>query len=272
MDRETTFIQVGVLEQGFAPAAYILDPWEGLAGHVFIVYLSADEQIHCVIESGQKIRWNGHASVPCRISHIRPYIALVDFIAPGEMRQSITLACHLENQTLRAVFGTLPTLQDAAISALERVNRKLPLSAVEVVIRSGTFNRPWQPQGLIAATRELIGLRNEYRYSPDERYEHIYLNDHQYAWHCLNGVEKGLADVDYCHTLKLSERLYLFIWQEKIIPTLGIILIDLALMRTDGKIMGYQNDNFTGVSNFAVGAKAHIINQTSYLPARRGPG
>ncbi|SUB70463.1 Molybdenum cofactor biosynthesis protein F [Pluralibacter gergoviae] len=51
-------------------------------------------------------------------------------------------------------------------------------------------------------------------------------------------------------------------WREKIVPTLGVILIDLQQMRTDGKIMGYQESDFSTLSNFPVGATAEIINVT----------
>lgn len=65
-------------------------------------------------------------------------------------------------------------------------------------------------RSLPAYTSELIGMRNMYTYNPKERYEHVYLNEQFYAWHCLDGVEKGLADVDRCHYIKVSEQLYLF--------------------------------------------------------------
>jgi hypothetical protein len=117
------------------------------------------------------------------------------------------------------------------------------------------------------ASRELIGMRNRYRYSPTECYEHIYLNDSFYAWHCLEGVERGLADVDRCHYHQLAEQLYLFVWREKIIPTLGVILIDLKQMRTDGKIFGYQDGDFGATRNFRVGAQASVINIAPAQPA-----
>ena len=68
----------------------------------------------------------------------------------------------------------------------------------------------------------------EYTYSPTERYEHIYLNEDFYTWQCLMGSEKGLADTDRCHYLKLGEQLYLFVWREKIVPTLGAVVADFA--------------------------------------------
>jgi len=110
----------------------------------------------------------------------------------------------------------------------------------------------------------LIGMRNLYIYSETERYEHIYLNEHFYAWQCLEGAEKGLADVDRCHCFRIDEQLYLFVWREKVIPTLGVVMIDLARMKTDGKIIGYQGDSFDAVSNFPVGAQATVLNITRY--------
>ena len=88
-------------------------------------------------------------------------------------------------------------------------------------------------------TTELIGRRVEYTYSPTERYEHIYLNEDFYTWQCLLGSEKGLADTDRCHYLKLGDELYLFVWREKIVPTLGAVVADFSAMRTMGKIFGH---------------------------------
>ncbi len=112
-------------------------------------------------------------------------------------------------------------------------------------------------------------MRNQYTYSPTERYEHIYLNDNFYAWQCLDGVEKGLADVDRCHYVQVAEDLYLFVWREKIIPTLGVILIDLQQMRTDGKIMGYQGSDFGALSNFPVGATRRSSTSPAIRNSRR---
>ena len=138
----------------------------------------------------------------------------------------------------------------------------LPLTAVEAEFRFGTLDdADVAPPGF---TDELIGMRNMYTYSPTERYEHIYLNDNFYAWQCLDGVEKGLADVDRCHYVKVAEQLYLFVWREKIIPTLGVVMIDLQGMRTDGKILGFQCSDFSALCNFSVGAHAQVLNTTHH--------
>lgn len=160
------------------------------------------------------------------------------------------------------MYGKLPDETQARLDAFSRVEQGLPLTAVEVEFRFGTLDDAIAtPPGF---TDELIGMRNMYIYSPTERYEHIYLNDNFYAWQCLEGVEKGLADVDRCHYVKVTEQLYLFVWREKIIPTLGVVMIDLQAKRTDGKILGYQANDFAALSNFAVGAYAQVLNTTVY--------
>jgi hypothetical protein len=66
--------------------------------------------------------------------------------------------------------------------------------------------------------------------------------------------------------LKIADALYLFIWREKIVPTLGVVMIDLANHKTDGKIFGYAGQDFRQTSNFAVGAYAQVLNHTRHAP------
>jgi hypothetical protein len=77
-------------------------------------------------------------------------------------------------------------------------------------------------------------------------------------------LEKGLADTDRCHHYKIADALYLFVWREKIIPTLGVVMVDLERMKTTGKIFGYQDNRFDKLSNFPIGAYAEVLNITKY--------
>ncbi len=54
-------------------------------------------------------------------------------------------------------------------------------------------------------------------------YEHIYLNENLYNWHCISGSEKGLSETDECFYYKIDSNLYLFVWIEIVIPALGIV-------------------------------------------------
>ena len=75
---------------------------------------------------------------------------------------------------------------------------------------------------------------------------------------------EALADTDACRHYKIDDKLYLFVWREKIIPTIGVIMIDLNRGKTTGKIMGYQGQDFGKVSNFQVGALARVLNVMTY--------
>ena len=57
---------------------------------------------------------------------------------------------------------------------------------------------------------------------------------------------------------------YLFTWREKIVPTLGVVVVDMQKMKTTGKIFGYESNNFSKLINFPVGAFAKLINVTRY--------
>ncbi|WP_369309159.1 MoaF C-terminal domain-containing protein [Providencia rettgeri] len=258
MSTETAFIQVGALSDGFAPDSYILSPSDELTGKTFNLQLDRGSVVSISFPQTQRILWDGK-ELPCRITSIRPSIYYIRFQDPTDWRSSLCIVINQINNNCVVVQGQLPTPADVAVSAFHRIQRNLPLTDVKTQIMFGLLDIDGEP---VAYTTELLGLRNRYTYNPKERYEHIYFNEQYYAWHCLDGVEKGLADVDRCHYIKVSDNLYLFVWREKIVPTLGVILIDLDELRTDGCIMGYQDEDFTEVNIFPVGAHAEILNRT----------
>ncbi|AVR38849.1 TPA: MoaF C-terminal domain-containing protein [Klebsiella quasipneumoniae subsp. similipneumoniae] len=261
MTSEAVFIQVGALADGFAPHGNLLATASLPAGERFTFYVAGSEPQQLIIEDEQTLSWNGKRA-PWRATALRPDILFIDFLDPERDNASVSAVCNLTQRNATLVYGQLPDEAAARLDAFSRVERGLPLTAVEARFVFARLDA--QPGPLPGFTTALVGMRNQYTYSPTERYEHIYLNDNFYAWQCLDGVEKGLADVDRCHYVQVAEDLYLFVWREKIIPTLGVILIDLQQMRTDGKIMGYQGSDFGALSNFPVGASAKILNLTRH--------
>lgn len=263
MSSEAVFIQVGALAEGFAPHSNTLAQ-QDLAGTTLAFHFAEGETVQCGFNDDQTLQW-GDQRVDYRATSIRPEILFIDFLDPQQANSSVTLVCDRQQGNFTAVYGQLPKESQARLDAFSRVEQGLPLTAVNAEFRFGRLDSSDGP--LPQFTDELIGMRNLYTYSPTERYEHIYLNNNFYAWQCLDGVEKGLADVDRCHYVKVAEQLYLFVWREKIVPTLGVVMIDLQGMRTDGKILGYQGSDFSSLSNFAVGAHAQILNTTHYPKA-----
>ncbi|AJY16699.1 molybdenum cofactor biosynthesis F family protein [Burkholderia multivorans] len=264
--QDPVFIQVGALADGFAPEANILAPVDTLAGRTLTLDTAGGESRVYAFEPGV-LRWRDAASgdggfEPCRVTRLRDGLLFVDYVDSRARATSISLVIDLDRGVWTSVVGTLPTEADTRVDAFTRVMLGRPLTGVDVAFRHGTIAGHAQPGPLHAPTRELIGKRAMYRYSPTECYEHIYLNEHFYAWQCLQGVESGLADVDRCHYFRIAEALYLFVWREKVVPTLGVVLIDLAQHKTDGKIFGYAQDDFGTLSNFPVGAHAQVLNET----------
>ncbi|TGN98229.1 molybdenum cofactor biosynthesis F family protein [Burkholderia sp. USMB20] len=264
--QDPVFIQVGALADGFAPDANILTPVNALVGRSLALGDATGAWRVYTFEAGA-LQWRdvatgtgGHA--PCRVTGLRDDLYFVDYIDPVARATSVSLVIDVGRGVWTSVIGTLPTEADTHVDAFTRVSRGLPLTGVDAAFRHGTLGGHAQPGPLHGPTRELIGKRTMYRYSPTECYEHIYLNENFYAWQCLQGVEGGLADVDRCHYFRIADELYLFVWREKVVPTLGVVLIDLAQRKTDGKIFGYQGGDFGTLSNFPVGAHAQVLNET----------
>lgn len=89
-----------------------------------------------------------------------------------------------------------------------------------------------------APTRDLIGLRALYRYSPNHLYEHVYLSSERYAWQCLVGEQRGHGDVDLASTWRIAENLYVFTFREFLIPVAATWLYDLDALRSTGTFLG----------------------------------
>ncbi len=90
-----------------------------------------------------------------------------------------------------------------------------------------------------APSRDLIGKRNVYRYSPQHLYEHVYLSSQRYCWQCLEGVQRGHGDTDLSTVWKFDDGLYLFCFREFRIAVASVWLHDLGYqLRTTGIFLG----------------------------------
>ena len=245
MNETQNWIPVGALGEAFRPDANLLPQAAALTGKSVTLHL----------ENGRvfEIKF----SDACSVTEIRPAIYFVDFVEPGQRAATTSIILDLAQRICTVVLGRLPTAEQVAKPMLERIAEGRELTDVEATFLSGAIDTPFTPATeRHAATTELVGQRIEYTYSPTERYEHVYLNDRLYTWHCLAGSEKGLADTDRCHYLRLASRLYLFVWREKLVPTLGVVVVDLEQMKTTGKLFGYQDFGAGTLVNFPVGARA----------------
>jgi hypothetical protein len=265
------WISVGELAHAFAPDSNAPQPTADLAGKKFTISLENGQTIEYLLRSSDTLAWKilegfgkGLGSEEsCSIFKIREEIYFLDYVRRDEPSASVTLVLDVSRKILTALFGRLPETSETKLSLLERISVGMELTDVDALFLSGAID-----VGFTDTTRrhlttdDLVGRRVEYTYSPTEKYEHIYLNERFYTWHCLLGSEKGLADTDRCHYLKVAEELYLFVWREKIVPTLGVVMVDFDRKRTAGKIFGYEGGESGKVANFPVGAVARLLNIT----------
>ncbi|MCG8295186.1 molybdenum cofactor biosynthesis F family protein [Pseudomonas entomophila] len=270
MSKPADWITVGALAEGFAPQAFILPQRADLAGRTLTLHFANGWIIEHRFDTDQ-LHWHaadGHGSgrASYRATSVRDGLYLVDFIKQeGGRAWSVSLVLDTLSHSFTAVLGRLPDQAQTERGLYARALAGEPLTGVEATFLHGTLDRPWQDGACPhAPTTELVGLRNHYRYSPTEEYEHLYLNAEYYSWQCLKGVEQGLCDTDRAYYYKIAEQLYLFVWCEKIVPTLGLVMIDLLQHRSDGKIFGYAGGSFDALANFPVSSYCRVVNRTEY--------
>ncbi len=197
---------------------------------------------------------------------VRKDVYFVDFVWSFGETKSVSTVIDFSKNIATTCLGYMPTLEEAKISLYERFLKKAPLTSVKTVWDHAAVDGPFtKDTKKHQKTSQLVGERLQFKYSENDAYEHIYLNENYYTWHCLTGVEKGLCDTDLCQFYELGDNLIWFVWQEKIVPTLGCVIEDLNVMRSYGKLYGYKNSiEEQTVINFQAGSYAKILNKTEY--------
>jgi hypothetical protein len=265
------FIQVGELAKGISEN--VLPAVGALSGRSLQLFFEDGSCTSLTFTSAHDLRWEVVAGSARGTRDEEAYWAtcfreavyFVDYVSRAQRATSVSLVLDLANGEATAVVGTLPAESEVRKSAYRLANEGADLTAVGVKFLRATIDRLFDSEEPHhAPTTELVGKRVKYVYSQTETYEHIYLNEKLYTWQCLTGSEKGLADTDRCHYHKIDDELYLFVWREKIVPTLGVVLLDWRQKKTTGKLFGYESDDFGRLTNTPVGAYATLLNETTY--------
>ena len=265
----TNWISVGDLADSFAPDSNALVRCSDLVGRRLQLNFpdgtSTDYDFKSSDLLDRRERGSPNAtadSLAYLATSLRPGIYFVDFVQQAERDLSVSLILDFNRGVATQIMGWLPSIDDVNGSLYRRANANQELTRVGVRFSHATINavfdaaRPYHTE-----TTDLVGWRIRHRYNPRELYEHIYLNDKRYCWHCLEGVEAGLGDVERCHYYAIDRDLYLLVWREKIIPTLGVVMLDLHALKTTGKIFGYKDNAMTAISNFPIGAFSTIVDR-----------
>jgi len=236
-------------------------------------FMGSDHVTKCVFYNARSLAWGVSESFEnsslttetYEAIRIAPEIYFVDFVKNTKSNVSISMTLDLSTRKATVITAMLPEKGNSDFSFVNRLGKGVDLSTIKVEIQHAIIN-PSSPDESVPTherTTELIGKRIQYSYSRDRVYEHIYLNDRFYTWHCLVGAEAGLGDTDICDYFKIVPDIYLFSWREKIMPTYGLVLINLKEMRSNGKTFGLDISSGKYI-NFTMGALAEFLNETKY--------
>jgi hypothetical protein len=270
-DEALRFIQVGELVKGISEGTLPAD--DGLAGRVITLASEDGRVMRLSFAAGGALTWEvtegpgagERGEETCLITRPRREIIVVDYVASSRRATAVTIVLDLAAGAATTVTGTLPTAEQAARGAFQLATEGEELTLVAVSIVPSFIDSPWTSRDHPhRPTDALVGKRVQYVYSETEAYEHIYLNEHLYTWQCLHGSEQGLADTDRCHYRAVANELYLFVWREKVIPTLGVVLVDWAAKRSNGRLFGYEGSDFEALSVTPISSHATLLNITTH--------
>lgn len=272
-DEKKDIITVGELSVGFSENA--LKPNYDLVGRTVTLYMEDDTPIKHVIKDKQVLYWEvlggpgkgeiGHAEY--LVTKPRKGIYFLDFIVFDGTSKSVSIVLDFNKGIATGIEGRLPDEEAIKIPIWVRGQKKMRLTGIDINVWHARIDKPMTRRTKRhKQTSELIGKRVQYNYSDREAYEHIYLNKHLFTWHCIAGNEKGQSDTEHAVYYKIAKNLYLFSWQEKIVPTLGVVIVNLdpKIMKTTGKIFGYESTDIGKIINFPVGAYAKILSNTEF--------
>lgn len=147
-----------------------------------------------------------------------------------------------EGEALTLVFSTT-THRAVAVRSIIGTEEVPGVPRVSQTFEVGTTNGGTPSGELPGPSRDLIGKRNVYRYSPEHLYEHVYISSQRYAWQCLEGVQRGHGDMDLSTVWKFADGLYLFCFREFRIAVASVWLHDLGYaLRTTGVFLGLTGE------------------------------
>ncbi|KAK9849764.1 Molybdenum cofactor biosynthesis protein F [Penicillium brevicompactum] len=198
-----------------------------LSGDSLAIIL-ADTDRTCITHNfvdAQTLRWEvmqtkQSGAAQYKAFEVRPGIFFIDFYKPDYEEQVTLLFNFTSGQGIVGLSG---------FHVREDGRKRTWTKFTDASIEGRTTVTPFAP------TADLIGKHILYRYTPRDAYEHVYLNQGTFSWHCLSGTEKGLVDTEPCKMLKLDDKLYLLFWTEDIMPVESIVIVDLKHMRSTGR-------------------------------------
>ncbi len=177
------------------------------------------------------ISTDGELSDPYDAVRVREDVVFVNLPIESREREAITI---VYSESTHRVLVTRSEIAEEEVEGEPRVGQTFWAGVTDGGEPSGEVPGP---------SRDLIGKRNLYRYSPHHLYEHVYISSQRYAWQCVQGVQRGHGDMDMSTVWKFADGLYLFCFREFRIAVASVWLHDLGYqLKTTGIFLGITGD------------------------------
>ena len=225
----------------------------------FALTFEDGRKLHLHFNATNTLAWketakNGEGK--CEVINVAPDTYFIDMTFSNLPTEAETVV--LNTKTGRVLSIRSIVREAGAHPGEPRVAQTFRAGTIDGIAASGNFTP--------SPTRDLIGLRAHYTYSPNHVYEHTYLSSQRYAWQCLVGVQRGHGDVDLATTYKFAEDQYVFTFREFIIPVASTFFYNFADMRSTGKFLGVTGAG--AVENSPAGAFIREVSMSYYLPGQ----
>lgn len=226
---------------------------DALSGTSIDVTEGSKAVLHVDFLTGDELAWHRHDGTGTgwyEAVEVRPglhYLTITDVDRP--LHADVLIVNRKTGRTLRVSS----VIADEPTPGRPRVDQTFTPGTLVGARPRGRAPKP---------SRDLIGLRALYRYSPNHLYEHVYLSSERYAWQCLVGEQRGHGDVDLATTWGLGDNLYAFTFREFIIPVAATWLYDFDALRTTGTFFGLGADGAVSVA--PGGALVTLLGRVTY--------
>ncbi|ACI57704.1 conserved hypothetical protein (plasmid) [Rhizobium leguminosarum bv. trifolii WSM2304] len=230
---------------------------EALAGSSYEIGFEDGRQLDLAFGKGEA-KWSDgkeSATDKAEVIEVAPNTYFIEVVFAGRPREAETLILNVETRRALSIYSIVRDASDAVGEP-----------QVAQIFRPGVIEGGAASGPAPAESRDLIGLRAHFTYSPNHVYEHTYLSAERYAWQCLVGIQRGHGDVDLTTTYKFDENQYVFTFREFKIPVASTFFYNFDDMRSTGKFLGITGDG--RIQNSPAGAFIRKASMTYYLPGQ----
>jgi hypothetical protein len=190
----------------------------------------------------------------CEVVEVAPQTYFIDLTFAQKPRESQTFVVNFQT---RHVLAVRTTMREGDVGKEPRAVHEVSPGVLGDPAIPPTGRKP-------APTRDLIGLRGLYAYSPRQCFEHIYLNSKRYAWQCIAGPLRGEGDVDLATVYKFDDNQYVFAFREFGLPVSTVFFYNWDQMKSTGKFFAIGEDG--AIANTPAGALITKLSMAFYPP------